>query len=94
MNRTSGVVSTGYILTVRTDSILRSSGGSGQYRLAPKGHVKYSGKAFHRLGQNEGLSPPVMFRSNLVVLSTWRRMSLPPDPLMTYSSHSIRTTSI
>jgi hypothetical protein len=51
---------------------LRFSGGSGICRPTTKGHVKYSGKAVHRLEQNEGLSPPVMFRPNLVVFSTRR----------------------
>ena len=54
-----------------------------QRRIRPmatrtQGLVTYSGKAVHRLEQNEGLSPPVMFRSNPVMLSTRRRMSLPP----------------
>jgi len=41
---------------------IRLSGGSGTCRPATKGHVKYSGKAVHRLEWNEGVSPPVMFQ--------------------------------
>lgn len=92
VNRTGGVVSTDSISMMRTHSTLDSAANPAT-PTRTQGHVNYSGKAVHRLGQNEGLSPLAMFRSNQVVLSARRHMSRPPGSLLTYPSHSIRTTS-
>ena len=73
MNRTSRAISTDPISMMRTHSTLGSAADPAM-PTRTQGHVKYSGKAVHGLGQNEGLSPPVMvqIKSGRVVHSGTR----------------------